>query len=236
VCVRTLCHLLLCDWKDFCNGESIVTCSGRFFITFPLWGVQSTVINMFVCLSLCFISVHVTCCRGSALVWQQCSMLHTSSFVDGVTCIPRWRENNVTASHRVYCSAVGVWRDSLARCACHMPGCVPGGVHGQARLASLTHQGQSVLSPIVLLWPPCVADADIIFSSCAEIGCLPYFHTWCGLSANLKCRSEACCARLAENTGRKKVAKNRYLGTIAQLCRAISSQLKHISPTGKKSC
>jgi len=26
-----------------------------------------------------------------------------------------------------------------------------------------------------------------------------------------------CCSRLAANTGRKKVAKNRYLGTIAQL-------------------
>jgi len=30
------------------------------------------------------------------------------------------------------------------------------------------------------------------------------FHTWCGLSANLECRSEMCCTRLAENTGRKK--------------------------------
>ena len=55
-----------------------------------------------------------------------------------------------------------------------------------------------------------------------QIGCVPYFHTWCGLSANLRCRSETCCTRLAENTGRKKVAKNRHLGTIAQLCRAIS--------------
>ena len=40
-----------------------------------------------------------------------------------------------------------------------------------------------------------------------HIGCLPYFDTWCGLSANLECRSEICCTRLAENTGRKKVAK-----------------------------
>ena len=32
-------------------------------------------------------------------------------------------------------------------------------------------------------------------------------HTWCGLSANLRCRSETCCTRLIENTGRKKVAK-----------------------------
>jgi len=67
-----------------------------------------------------------------------------------------------------------------------------------------------------------------------QIGCLPYFHTWCGPSANLRCRSETRCRRLAENTGRKKVAKNRHLGTIAQLCRALSSQLRHISTIGKK--
>jgi len=46
--------------------------------------------------------------------------------------------------------------------------------------------------------------------------------------------SETCCTRLAENTGRKKVAKNRHLGTIAQLCRAISSQLRHVSTIGKQ--
>jgi len=45
--------------------------------------------------------------------------------------------------------------------------------------------------------------------------------------------SEMCGPRLAENTGRKKVAKNRHLGTIAQLCRAISSQLRHVSTIGK---
>jgi len=79
----------------------------------------------------------------------------------------------------------------------------------------------------------CVADADIIFSSCgffylllltssfflaysqpSQIGCLPYVyhmshqgHTWCGLGANLECRSEMCCMRLAENTGRKNGQK-----------------------------
>ena len=31
-----------------------------------------------------------------------------------------------------------------------------------------------------------------------------------------------------------KVAKNRHLGTIAQLCRAISLQLRHVSTIGKK--
>ena len=46
--------------------------------------------------------------------------------------------------------------------------------------------------------------------------------------------SEMCCTRLAANTGRKKFAKNRHLGTIAQLCRAISSQLRHVSTIGKK--
>ena len=37
------------------------------------------------------------------------------------------------------------------------------------------------------------------------------------------------CTRLAANTERK----NRHLGTIAQLCRAISSQLRHVSTIGK---
>jgi len=40
----------------------------------------------------------------------------------------------------------------------------------------------------------------------SEIGCLPYFHTWCVLSANLECRSEICCLQLTENTGCKEFA------------------------------
>jgi len=40
--------------------------------------------------------------------------------------------------------------------------------------------------------------------------------------------------RLAENTGRKKLPKSRHLGTIAQLCWAVSSQLRHVSTIGKK--
>ena len=35
------------------------------------------------------------------------------------------------------------------------------------------------------------------------------------------------------NTGPNKSPKNRHLGTIAQLCRAISSQLRHASTIGK---
>ena len=43
-----------------------------------------------------------------------------------------------------------------------------------------------------------------------------------------------CCMRLAGNTGRKNDAKNRRLRTISQLCRAVSSQLRHVSTIGKK--
>jgi len=58
-------------------------------------------------------------------------------------------------------------------------------------------------------------------------------YAWCGPSANLECRSEMCCVWLAGNAGPKKLAKNRHLGTIAQLCRAISSQLRQVSTIGK---
>ena len=87
---------------------------------------------------------------------------------------------------------------------------------------------------VIGLWSPYVIRQIIIFLPCdfyllllffflaqsqrSETGCLPYFRTWCGLSANLECRSETCCTWLAENTGRKNVAKNCHLGTIAQPC------------------
>ena len=74
----------------------------------------------------------------------------------------------------------------------------------------------------------------LAYSQPSHIACLPYFHTWCGLTANLGCKSETCCTRLAENTGCKKSSKIRRLGTIAQLCWAISLQLRHTSTIGKK--
>ena len=43
-----------------------------------------------------------------------------------------------------------------------------------------------------------------------------------------------CCTRLATNAGPKKVAKNRHLGTMPQICRAISLQLRHVSIIRKK--
>jgi len=56
--------------------------------------------------------------------------------------------------------------------------------------------------------------------------------TWCGPSVNLECRSELCCKWFAGNAGPKKSPKSRHLGTIAQLCRDISSQLRHVSTIG----
>jgi len=43
-----------------------------------------------------------------------------------------------------------------------------------------------------------------------------------------------CCTRLAGNTEPKNDAKNRHLRTIAQLCVAISLQLRRVSTIGKK--
>jgi len=59
----------------------------------------------------------------------------------------------------------------------------------------------------------------LAYSQPPQIGCLLYFHTSCGISANLECRS-MCWTRLAEN-GRKKSPKIRRLRTVAQLCRAV---------------
>ena len=74
----------------------------------------------------------------------------------------------------------------------------------------------------LIIWPPCGIGQAIIFSSCGfyllllcfflawsqrpHAGYLPYFDTWCGLSANLECMPEMCCTRLAENTGRKNLS------------------------------
>jgi len=73
----------------------------------------------------------------------------------------------------------------------------------------------------------------IAYSQPSQIAYLPYFHTWCGLSANLRCRSETCCTRLAEKYRTQKAPKIRHLCTIAQLCRSISSQPRHITTIGK---
>jgi len=101
-----------------------------------------------------------------------------------------------------------------------------------------------------LLLPACVADADIIFWSCFFLLSFFFFS-----SPNLSGRRWDAChicthsvalvriwdagLKRAEggslkNTGRKKSPKIRHLGAITQICRAISSQLRHVSTIGKK--
>jgi len=54
---------------------------------------------------------------------------------------------------------------------------------------------------IFVLWFMYLLSAFYLFflteSQLSQIGCLPYFHTWCCLSANVWCRSETCCTWLA---------------------------------------
>jgi len=59
---------------------------------------------------------------------------------------------------------------------------------------------------------------------------LPYFHTQCGLSANLGCRSETFCTQLAENVGRKKSPSAHHRTTLSGYVFAT----KALSTIGKK--
>ena len=68
----------------------------------------------------------------------------------------------------------------------------------------------------------------LAYSQTSRIVCLPYLHTWCGLNTNLGCRSEMCCTRLAENTGRKKSPKIRHLYHRTTLSGYILATKAHI--------
>ena len=100
-------------------------------------------------------------------------------------------------------------------------------------------------------WQPGVADADIIFLLCGFFYlflsfCFPrlisavagwtsttaYFHTWCGLSANLGCRSETCCTRLAVNTGRKTSPSRYHRATLSRHTFAAKARIDN----QKKTC
>ena len=65
---------------------------------------------------------------------------------------------------------------------------------------------------------------------------LPYFDTWCGpwYEFRMQVWNVLHAARARWKCMTQKNAKNRHLGTIAQPCRAISSQLRHVSTIGKK--
>ena len=98
------------------------------------------------------------------------------------------------------------------------------------------------------LWPPCVADADIILLSCFFLSAffsspnlnrrrMDVYHTstpgvevpYCEFRMQVwNVRREARCKCRTQ-----KSPKIRHLGTIAQLCRAISSQQMHLLTIGK---
>jgi len=66
--------------------------------------------------------------------------------------------------------------------------------------------------PMATIFLPCGSFFFLSFFSSPNLSGwrLDVYHTYThgvGFSANLECRSETCCARLAENTGRKKIAK-----------------------------
>jgi len=110
-------------------------------------------------------------------------------------------------------------------------------------MIELTFKMAAARHHVSFLWPPYEIGQAIILSSCGFFFffLLSFFfsspnlsrrrsdvyHTstlWCGLSANLGRRSETCCTRLDEIQD----ARNRHLGTIAQLCGVISSQRRHV--------
>jgi len=110
----------------------------------------------------------------------------------------------------------------------------------------------TVLTPFSFLWSPYVIGQTVIFLPCdfyllssfssffprliSAVG--DWMSTIHGVALmRIQNAGLKPAARGLLKTGRKKspkVAKNRHLGTIAQLCRAISSQRRHVSTIGKK--
>jgi len=76
-----------------------------------------------------------------------------------------------------------------------------------------------------LLWPPYVIGQAIIFLPCG------FFLSFIFYLSFFIPRLISAAADWTQN-----VAKNRRLGIIAQLCRAISLQLRHVSTIWKKTC
>jgi len=72
----------------------------------------------------------------------------------------------------------------------------------------------------------------LALSQRSEIGCLPYFHTWCGLSANLECWSKMCCTWLSEDTGRKKSPSGHHPTTLLGYIFATKARINN----RKKTC
>jgi len=65
----------------------------------------------------------------------------------------------------------------------------------------------------------------LAYSQPSQIGCLAYFHTWCGLSANLGCRSETCCTWLTANIGCKNSPSGHHRTTLSGCIFATKSYI-----------
>jgi len=102
-------------------------------------------------------------------------------------------------------------------------------------MAALCSRGPLYLCPVVSFY---LLSSSSFFSSPNLSGHrLDVYHTSTHgvalVRINLECRSEMCCTQLTANTGRKKVAKKSPSGHHRTICRAISSQLRHVSTIGK---
>jgi len=111
------------------------------------------------------------------------------------------------------------------------------------RLSIVTHA-------VPFLWPPNGIGQVIIFcpvvsssffpaySQLSKIWCLQYFHTWCGLSANLGCRSETCCRRslkIQDAKIAKKLPFGHHRTTLSDYIFAYCGQTVPISATADPS-
>ena len=120
------------------------------------------------------------------------------------------------------------------------------------KLRNVFNNGRSHLACSHFLWSPYVIGQTITFSSCFFLSSFFFFFSLPNLSdrrlnvyhrptlahgvAQCEFRMQVWNALHAAHWKHRtqKVAKNRQLDTIAQLCRAISSQLRHVSTIGKK--
>jgi len=76
-------------------------------------------------------------------------------------------------------------------------------------------------------------------SQWSQTGCLPYFYTWYGPSANLECRPEMCYMQLAGNAGLKKSPSAHHCETLSSCIFATKARIdnqkkvvkQHISST-----
>ena len=121
--------------------------------------------------------------------------------------------------------------------------------HGRKQLSAPSPKVVTMLfadnlcSDSCYIWPPYAISSSIYLSSSSFFPRLisavtdwmsTNISTHGGPSANSECRSKTCCMRFTGNVGHKNSPKIRHLRTIAQLCQAISLQLRHVLTIRKK--